>query len=98
MNRSSDGWRRGPLREKGIRQGGFLFNCQVPKQRPCISERFFDEWIAANLIGLTALDLYNNPLTSFTLPAGLPNLTLLDLGLNSLTQCSIPAGMTTVSR
>src|SRR3954464_15361219 len=46
---------------------------------------------ARNLI---ALDLFNNHLTSFSLPSGLTNLTFLDVSANPLTNCTLPPGLT----
>src|SRR6185503_2494240 len=43
---------------------------------------------------LTALELLNNRVSSFTLPSGLTNLTFLDLSGNPLTNCSLSSGLT----
>ena len=41
---------------------------------------------------LTALELLNNRISSFTLPSGLTNLTFLDLSGNPFTNCSLASG------
>src|SRR6185295_8917612 len=43
---------------------------------------------------LVALELLNNRLTNFSLPAGLTNLTFLDVSANPLTNFSLPTGLT----
>lgn len=46
---------------------------------------------------LTLLNLSDNSLTNFTLPATLTNLAVLDLSFNPLAQCVIPPGLTNLT-